>query len=280
MLNSPVPNVFEYLNYQAFLKDLYEVRKAANPYFSYRYLGRRLSVDPGYLVKILQGKMQVPVKSVDAILKFCRFEGREADYFRAMVQYGRAKRIKDIKIHFENMIRLRDSERRKVEISQYSFFRNWYHSAIQCLLMFKEFDGDFKALAASLSPEITVAEAEASIKLLIELGFVRKTPAGKYQVADNRLSTGEKWQSAAIRAYQEECITLAGESLNRHDKAIRDISTVTIPMSDRDFEEARHRIKDLRQSLLHQDPESGEPTSVYQMNIQLFPLTRVVKASP
>ncbi|MDB5107022.1 MAG: hypothetical protein JWP91_4711 [Fibrobacteres bacterium] len=275
MLSGPVPNVFDYLNYQAFLKDLYEVRKARSPYFSYRYLGKRLSVDPGYLVKIIQGKLQIPVKSIDRINQYCGFHGREAEYLREMVIYGRAKRIKDIKVHFENMIRLRDKELRKVEISQYSFFRKWYHSAIHCLLMFHEFDGDFKSLAAKLSPRISAEEAEESIRLLIELKFLRKTQAGKYLVTDNRLSTGEKWQSAAIRNYQEECLKLAGESLNRHEKDIRDISTVTIPMSDKDFEEVKDRIKELRQSLLHLDPENGKPMSVYQVNIQLFPLTQI-----
>jgi uncharacterized protein (TIGR02147 family) len=275
MLSGPVPNVFDYLNYQTFLKDLYDLKKARSPYFSYRYLGKRLAVDPGYLVKIIQGKMQLPVKSVDRLIQYCGLQGREAEYLKEMLIYGRAKRIKDIKVHFENMIRLREKELRKVEISQYSFFKKWYHSAIHCLLMFHEFDGDFKILASNLSPKISVEEAEESIRLLQDLNFIRKTPSGKYVVTDNRLSTGEKWQSVAIRNYQEECLKLAAESLSRHEKGIRDISTVTIPMSDKDFEEVKDRIKDLRQSLLHLDPENGAPNSVYQVNIQLFPLTKI-----
>ncbi len=272
------PNVFDYLNYQSFLKDFYEFRKARSSFFSYRYMGRILNLDAGFLVKVMQGKLSMPEKCILPLIKMCGFEGRAVDYFTEMVYYGRAKSAKDIKLHFERLISLRDLEPRNVEIRQYSFYQKWYHSAIHCLLLFSKFSGDFKSLAAKMSPAITVKEAKESIHLLEELGFICKQDDGRYQVQDARITTGDKWQSAAIRNYQEECLKLAGESLTRHEKELRDISTVTITLSSKNMEEVRARIKELRHALMHMRGEGDEPDSVYQVNIQVFPLTQVEKA--
>lgn len=274
-LNGLAPNVFDYLNYHAFLKAFYEMRKARNAFFSYRYLGKVLNLDAGFLVKVLQGKLALPVKCLPPLVKLCGFQGREADYLRELVLYGRAKTPKDIKLRFENMIALRDQEPRKVETDQYAFYQKWYHSAMHCLLMFHDFKGDFKALAARLTPALTVKEAKESVQLLENLGFVRRREDGGYEVTDARLTTGDKWQSVAIRNFQEECWRLAGESWARHAKEIRDMSTVTITLSRKNLDEVKARVKELRQSLLHLVSEGDKPDAVYQVNIQVFPLALV-----
>lgn len=271
------PPVFDYLNYHAFLKALYDHRKARNPYFSYRYFGKVLGLDAGFLVKVLQGKLAMPVKCLPALIKICGYAGREADYLKELVLYGRAKTAKDIKSHFEALMALRTEEPRTVEMSQYSFYQKWYHSALHCLLMFHDFQGDFKALAASLTPPIPVKEVKESLQLLVELGFVRKAPDGRYEVTDARLTTGEKWQSVAIRNFQEECWRLAGESWARHAKEIRDMSTVTITLNSRNLEEVKARVRELRQGLLNLAGEGEPPDSVYQVNIQVFPLAMLDK---
>ena len=274
------PNVFDYLNYNAFLKDFYELRKSRNSFFSYRYLGKILNLDAGFLVKVMQGKLALPEKCIDPLIKLCAFEGREIEYFRELVYYGRAKTPKDIKVHFEKLISVRDLEPRKVEMNQYAFYQKWHHSAIQCLLLFHKFSGDFKALAAKMSPAISVKEAKESIQLLEDLGFIQKQPDGHYAVQDARITTGDKWQSVAIRNFQEESLKLAAESLTRHPKEIRDISTVTITLASKNLEEVKARIKELRQSLLHLRSEGEAPDSVYQINIQVFPLTQIEKENP
>jgi uncharacterized protein (TIGR02147 family) len=276
-MKNGTPNVFDYLNYNSFLKDFYEARKARNAFFSYRYLGKALNLDAGFLVKVMQGKLALPEKCIQPLIKICALEGREIEYFRELVFYGRAKTAKDIKLHFERLISIRDLEPRKVEMAQYSFYQKWYHSAIQGLLLFHEFKGDFKALAAKMSPTISIKEAKESIQLLQDLGFIRKQEDGRYTVEDARITTGDKWQSVAIRAFQEESLKLATESLTRHPKEVRDISTVTITLASKNLEEVKARVKELRQSLLHLHSEGEPPDSVYQVNIQVFPLTQVEK---
>jgi uncharacterized protein (TIGR02147 family) len=268
-----MPDIFEYLNYQAFMRDYYEARKRQNSFFSYRFMGKVLGMDPGFLVKVIQGKILLPERAIPAVAKLCKLGEKEAEYFAALVRYGRAKRPEDIKARFDRLIALRGLESRPLEPSQYDYYKKWYHSAIRALLTFWDFRGDYAALAARVHPRISAAEARASVELLERTGIIRRNAAGRYEVLGPPITTGERWQSTAIRNYQQESIELALQSLVKDPKAVRDISTVTVAVRFSDLEEIRARIQELRQSLMHLPGDSSEPDCVYQINFQAFPLT-------
>lgn len=268
-------NIFEYLSYQAFMRDYYEARKSRNSFFSYRFMGKVLGVDPGFLVKVMQGKVPLPERAVPAVAKLCKLDGKEAEYLEALVRYGRAKDPEDVKARFDRLIALRGMETRPLEPTQYDYYKKWYHSAVRALLTFWDFAGDYRALAARVHPRISEQEARESVELLEKTGIIRKNAAGRYEVLGPPITTGEKWRSAAIRHYQQESVELALQSLLKDPKAVRDISTVTVAVRFSDLEEIRARIRELRQSLIHMLSDGGEPDCVYQINFQAFPLTQV-----
>lgn len=268
-------NIFEYLNYQSFMKDYYEARKKQNSFFSYRFMGKVLGMDPGFLVKVMQGKILLPERAIGDVAKLCKLAEKEAEYFEALVHYGRAKTPDDIKVRFDKLITLRGMESRPLEPNQYDYYKKWHHAAIRSLLTFYDFRGDYAALAARIHPPISVDEAKESLELLEKTGIICKHADGKYEVMGPPITTGEKWQSTAIRNFQQESIELALQSLVRDPKPVRDISTVTVALKFADLEEITARIKELRQSIMHLMVDSGEPDCVYQINFQAFPMTTV-----
>jgi uncharacterized protein (TIGR02147 family) len=275
-------NIFDYLNYPSFMKDYYEARKKQNSFFSYRFMGKVLGMDPGFLVKVMQGKILLPERAIGPVAKLCKLAEKEAEYFEALVHYGRAKSPEDVKARFEKLIALRGLESRPLEPSQYDYYKKWYHGAIRALLTFWDFRGDYAALAAKVHPAISEDEARASVELMEKTGILSRGGDGRYQVLGPPITTGEKWQSTAIRNYQQESIELALQSLVKDPKPVRDISTVTVAVRYADLEEIKARIKELRQSIMHMMTDSGDPDCVYQLNFQVFPMTAVpeIAAAP
>lgn len=265
--------LFEYFDYQKYLADFYEEKKVGNHCISYRYLGNKLNLDPGFLLKVIQGKHHLADKSVPHLCTFFKFSPREAEYFGMLVHYNKAKAAPDIKLYFEKLTALRDSRARPLQEFQYAFYQKWHHSAIHALLSIYEFKGSFKELAAQLSPPITAEQARESIGLLQKLKMVHRDDAGVYRPADAFVTSGEKWQSGAVQHFQKETIQLSAEALDRHAKEIRDISTVTAAISSKDLPEIRERIRQLRQSILTLQNDN-EPDTVYQINIQVIPVTK------
>jgi uncharacterized protein (TIGR02147 family) len=265
--------LFEYFDYQEFLRDFYEEKKRDNPYMSYRYLGMHL--DPGFLLKVLQGKHHLADRSVAPVCAFLKFSERESRYFEMLVSYNKAKTPSEIKLYFEKLMTLRESRARPVEEYQYSFYQKWHHSAIHALLSIYEFKGGFKKLASLLTPPITAKQAQESIRLLMKTGMIQRGKDGIYRPIDAFVTSGEKWQSSAIRDFQKETINLSAQALDRHSKEMRDISTITVALSAKDLPEIRERIRQLRQSILTLDNEN-KPDTVFQVNIQVIPVTRSI----
>src|SRR4051812_14259117 len=102
-------------------------------------MGKVLGMEPGFLVKVLQGKILLPERAISSVAKLCKLEEKEAEYFEALVHYGRAKTQEDIKARFEKLIALRGMESRPLEPNQYDYYKKWYHSSVRALLTFWDF---------------------------------------------------------------------------------------------------------------------------------------------
>ncbi len=268
-------SLFEYFDYQEFLRDFYEGKKRENPYISYRYLGNRMHLDPGFLLKVMQGKHHLAQRSIPHLCAFFKFSQRESNYFEMLVRYNKAETSSEIKLYFEQLMAFRQSRARPVEEFQYAFYQKWHHSAIHALLSIYEFKGGFKRLASLLTPSISAKQAQESIRLLMKIGMIKRGEDGVYRPIDAFVTSGEKWQSAAIHDFQKETINLSAQSLDLHPKEARDISTITVALSAKDLPEICKRIRQLRQSILTLDNEN-KPDTVFQVNIQVIPVTRSI----
>lgn len=267
--------IFEYFDYQKFLRDYYEEERKEKSFMSFRYLGNHMNLDPGFLLKVIQGKHHLAKRSIAPVCKYFKFSERERHYFEVLVSYNKAKTPSDIKLYFERLMTLKEPESRSLEEWQYAFYQKWYHSAVHALLYIYRFSGDYKALASVLTPTITATQAKESIDLLIMIGLVKRGEDGIYRPTDNFITSGQRWQSAAIHNFQKETIKLSAQSLDIHPKELRDISTVTVSLSSKDLPEIRERIRQLRKSILSLENDY-KPDTVFQINIQVIPVTNTI----
>lgn len=271
-------SVKQYLEYRAYLHDYYESRRAEDDFFSYRFMARKVGMDHGYLVKLLQQKVHLAEGHLVKFVEFCGLKGRDEDYFRTLVHFNKSKNPDETAILFEKLMALAGVEAHPVEKDQFEYYSAWYHSAIRALLGHMKFNGEGGSLAKALNPPIPEKQALESVQLLERLKLVRKDEEGMYEPTDALITTGGNLQAAAVRQFQHEMIRLADEALVRHPKEQRDISSVTLSIEAADLGEVRARIAALRQSIMNLASLSANPDSVFQLNVQLFPLSRIKKA--
>ncbi len=272
MTNKALPSVFDYLDYVKYLRDYYEARHAVDRWFSYRYIQRKTGIDPGYLFKVFQGKKPLPQKKIGAVANAYGLSKRETEYFTILVMYGQAKSNETIRKYFEQMLAFREIRSRTVTANEYAYYTKWYHTAIRHILSCIEFRGDYKSLAKMTVPPISESEAKKAVALLCSLGFLEKDANGVFRTTDRFLTTGENWQSIAVRRFQQDTIMLAHRALDTVDKELRDISTVTVTLSAEGFAEARERIRQFRQDMLELADRQNNPAGVYHINIQMIPI--------
>ncbi len=264
----------EYLDYRAFLRDFVDEKKRHNRFLSYRSLAVRIGMDAGNLVKVLQDKRHVSKRVAANIAAYAQLNKAETVYFHTLVAFGKARKDKNNRELFDKLVTLRSVETRTVQPHRFEFYQQWYHTAILALLYISPFDGNYAKLGARLDPALTAQQARESVQLLVKLGFLKQEANGSLTHADTLISTGEKWHSLAVRAFQQQTAELGLRSLRQHAPGDRDISTLTITASTEDLEEIRRVTREYRKSILEIANASENGDRVYQVNIQVYPLSK------
>jgi len=270
-------NIFDYLDYRAFLKDFYEEQKSCNNFFSYRYMGKRLNLDAGFLVRIIQGRFHLADSKISKVTALCKFNQKEADYFETLVRFSKARTEKETKLYFEKLLSMKQVCSSRMEEFQYEYYKKWYYSAVRALIDCSDFRGDYKDLASRPSPPISVKEVKKAVTLLESLDMIKKNAEGRYILSDAHITTGKEFHSLAVRNFQKDTINLAAESLDRHNKTERDITSLTLSLDREAMEDVRELAREFRRAVMKRIDEVPEPERVYQLNIQLFPMSENVK---
>lgn len=266
------PNIFDYHEYSRYLRDNYEHLRDHTSWFSYRFIQDKTGVDPGYMVKVFQGKKNIAQKVVPKFVKMLKLGKSKAEYFEIMVLFAKAKSNQDTKMYFEKMLSFSQLGAKKVEKDSYEYYQEWYYAAVRQILKYYPFEGDFEALGKMTEPSITTAQAKKAIRLLISLGFIRKSKDTlKYELVDQFLTTGEKWKSIAIRKFQQDTIMLAHKALDM-PKENRDISTVTMTLSEDGLKKAKAIVSNFRSQMLELANKETEVNKAYHVNIQVIPI--------
>ena len=264
--------IFEYTDYREWLRDAFDDFKKRKSVISWRYMAMKLGADPGNLHRVSQGKIHLTLSLVEPMAEFFELNEKESAYWTELVYFGRAKTDAEALNHYEKMQMLKGIPLKRLAKKELEFYRHWYCNAIRSIIGICKFKDDYEGLAESCTPAITVDEAKNAVKLLYDLNMISKDRDGFWKVNDTFVSTGGNWRSEAVRAFQKETIRLAGESLERHAPPLRDISTVTMTFNMNDIALIREKIKEFRSELLRMSQEGSGDDTVFQLNVQLFPI--------
>lgn len=275
-----MPDIFEYLNYRSFLRDCYDEKRKSGDNFTHRTIGKSGGFDPGLFSKVITGQRNI---SDDMIPKFCTafsLNKKETAYFELLVHFDQEPTLEG-KRKFLDQIFARGSDRIKtVEKKQYDFYENWYSSAFRELLHYFPFNGDYEQLAKKLIPPVTPGDAKKAIRLLETLGFIALRKDGSYALKDSIISSGFEAKSVAIDNFNLQCIDLAKRAFEQLERDTRSFSTLTFSLPMNQYSAVVDKIRAFRKDLLDFIARNEGQDSVYQLNIQLFPLSLPDKSSP
>jgi uncharacterized protein (TIGR02147 family) len=270
-----IPSPLLYLDYRTWLKDAYEARKLESGIFSYRFMAGRLEVDAGQLVKILQGKLHMPVRAIPKVAKLFSLEGREADYFQELVVFTRSRGRKETAESFNRLMEIKGLDARSLEDRHASYYLEWRHTVVRALIGVTTFRGDFEALGRMCDPPLTEEQARSSVELLESLEMVRKDERGVWSLHDAHIVQGAGVPRQAVRKFQADVLQLAERALDAIAPEEREISTQTVAIGADELAQLKDWGADFWRQVQMLAQNSRSPDRVYQIGIVAFPVARV-----
>jgi uncharacterized protein (TIGR02147 family) len=268
-------NVFEYLDYREFLRDFYRHKKAAEYGFSYRAFSRRAGLrSTNYLKLVMDGERNLTAEMASQFARGCGLEQQAADYFCELVAFNQTQNATERNRCYERLSRFKQYRTiHRLDAAQAAYHSTWYMPAIRELIARSDFRDDPKWIARTLQPRITADEAERAVATLTSLGLLVRDEKGRLRQSEALVSTGPGPLGHHIVNYHRTMMARAAEALDSVPREEREISSVTVCVSQEVMLDLKERIREFRRELLQAAELGGAPERVVQVNFQLFPLS-------
>jgi uncharacterized protein (TIGR02147 family) len=275
-----LPSVYEYLDYRAFLRDHFAASKRLHPYYSFRYFARRAGfASSNFLKLVMDGKRNLGPAAVGQFTKALKLDTRESAFFADLVALGQAETVAERNRAFERVAaNRRFRAARRLEGPLFEYLTHWFYPAVRELAGRADFREEPRWIAAQILPRITADDARAALATLEQLGLLVRDERGRLVRGDPSLTTGHEVRSVVIPAYHRQMIERAAGAVDTVPPEQRDISALTVCVRESSIADLKERIHRFREEMLERCDGEAEPERVYQLCIQLFPLSQPVKS--
>lgn len=268
-------SIYEYINYREFLGDYYNYQKASATKFSHRIWAAAAGFSASNFIKnVIDGKKDLGPSSIPKMIQACCMKKKEGEYFALLVAFAKAKKDSDKNRCFQQISDVRN--RRKVEAlseKQYRYYSKWYYPVVREIIVGKKVGVDFSELAKIVQPEISYSAFANAINELLKIGLIY-IKDGQYHQSSNLIKKEIGVISLAVRNYQADMMDHAKRVLRELPPEERSISSVTLKYSKDRYNELAERIDEFRKELLQMAAGDEDSDTVYQINLQLFPLSK------
>lgn len=278
----PPLSVFRFLDAREFLREAYDAEKKRNRNFSHRYIAKAMNAGSSSFFKdVLCGRAPLNPARAGRFARLFRLSPKETEHFENLVLFTQASTREEKELYLRRLGGGSASgEREVLRASQREYLQKWHYAAVREWLDVHDFRGDHEALAKALDPAITPEEARDAVELLSRLGLLRKNAQGRYEKVGEIVGTRAGGDPEMAKPGLRASLELAKRSLETHAHAVRPFSYLAFNVSEKTFAEVRERIRAFRAEILDLVAGDADADRLYQMNVQLFPLSIPAKRRP
>lgn len=270
-------DLFEFINYRDFLSKHFEKIQDRTPKFSYRVFALQAGfTSPNFIQQVIAGTRKLNIENTQKMIQLLNLKSEHSEYFTWLVNFEHARKH-DEKNHWYSLI----LSKRKViaegniELKQMKYFSKWYHPVVRELICHPNFKGDLLWLSSKIWPRITQLQIDASIKLLLELEMIEpKYRAPGYILTESQIRTSTQIPNSVVANFHRSMIKLGADSIESFKSEERDIRAVVASLDQKSFEKLKLKTEKFWAEVMELSNESEASEKVYEMNMQLFPLTK------
>lgn len=276
-------DLFEYINYRRYLADYYRSRKEELPAFSYRYFCNKAGIkSPVFLKQVIEGQRNLTAAMTRKFCKGLGLRGKEARFFSTLVRFNQAKSASEKQQQYAILRTMMTMVSEKcIPPNLFDYFSKWYHPVVRELVCLAPFGDDYKRLASTAIPPLTEHQARNSVAFLLRNGLLDRRADGTWVQRDQALATADEIASIALRNFHRHMLELAQAALDRIPRNQRHISGVTLSCSPELYDAVAAEIAAFKQQIVTLvNKNSSTHDRIYQLNIQLFPVSGSVKDLP
>ncbi|WII72635.1 TIGR02147 family protein [Bdellovibrio sp. 22V] len=289
-MGSLVPPVLsDYMNYRQFLADFYQYKRKASKgslrAYNYAVFSAAANIkSPNYLKMIIEGKRNLSDDMIGKFGKALGFMKEQTEEFRLLVNFTQATDPAERNMYLKKLSEHRVAGKLKsgeIDRKTWEKVPNWVAWIIYAMIDQEGVSFDTASLKNLLRGKASEDEIDTALTTLINSGELRRDEVtGELKKNRSLIESPEDIPVALVRKLQSQLMYLGLESLYQDQPTDREFGTLTMSLTKAEFEEIKFKLRQMRKGL-HKDNSiarmKGKGERVYQLNIQLFPVTNAVE---
>lgn len=269
------PNIFQTLDYRAWLRAWYEATKAANPRFSHRAFVRRAGRrSPSLLSDVIERRRNLTPELVQDFARALKLSAEEARFFELLVELDQARDAEARDTAWTGIAAARRfQEARKLEGDSFRYASEWYYPAIRELAAREDFVDDPEWVGRQLTPRVSAAKARRALDTLKDLGMLVHD-GQRWVQAEGAVVTPREVFGVAVDRYHRGMMELAREGIRGFPAKERHYLGVTVCVPQSLVPTLKAELNHFAERMLELcDSAKPAPERVYQLQLTLFPLS-------
>jgi uncharacterized protein (TIGR02147 family) len=291
MSSVTAPILSDYMNYRQYLADFYKFKRASSKgslrAYNYAVFSAAANIrSPNYLKMIIEGKRNLSDDMIGKFGKALGFNKEQTEELRFLVHFTQATDPADRNLFLKKLSEHRVTTKLKsgeIDRKTWEKVPNWVAWIIYAMVDQEGVSFDTQSLKKVLRGKASEDEIETALTTLFAAGELKRDEAtGEIRKNRNLIESPEDVPVALVRKLQSQLMYLGLESLYQDQPTEREFGSLTLSLTKTEFEELKFKLRQMRKAM-HKDnsiarmKEKGE--RVYQLNIQLFPVTAPVVGS-
>ena len=269
--------IYEFLDYREYLQEIFAAKKAEKRNFTHRYFAKQAGFGShSYLRMVFKGERNISVAVSHQIARALELNKKETTYFENLVLFNQAKTDDEKDMYFGRLVQLKPkSHIRGLDKDKFEYFTKRYFVTIREMVALPNFKDNSEWIASRLKFPVKPTDVEHAIQVLLRLGLLARDEEGKLVHSNATLKTTTYDESLEIQSYNRNLLNEAKEALLQTSPKLTDIASITIPAPLKSLPQIKEVLQKCREdiaSIICNGTNNYD--EVFQINMQLFPLTK------
>ena len=265
--------ITEYQDYREYMRDFYAEHKK-NSYFTWRKFASLAGfASPAYLKLVSDGKTSLSKPGIAKAARAMGLEGFDYTYFTLLVKFGNAKNDSEKESALRELEReARINKIRIVDADAFRYYENPAYPIIRELAPLMP-NASFGEIASKVKHEITAAQVRDILQFLVKADLLKKNDDGTYEQTQKAVKGSKETIPLVIRTMNRKMSELAFQSIAKDSVEEHNFSGITMGINKSVYDRITKEIDIFRKKIIDIANECRDIDQVYQMNLQVFPLT-------
>lgn len=270
-------DIYKYTEFHKYLTDAWREKRARNRSFSMTAWAHQMGLENSSPLSLaFKGKRALPKKYLPQIIRTLDLDSHQAQYLEVLLDLSRAREPGQKLFYLNRLRELSPGTDFSAHIvEEYKYLSDPLHGAIIEMTELKKFKADPEWIQQRLFFNVSVGEIQEAIARLQQLKLLHVTATGELKKAHRHLSTPPDVADLGTKTYHKSVSDLAAHAVFHQDVSQREFDSYSFNLKRDKLMKAKKAMRQFISDFLTEfEAQPGDGDETYQVNIQLFKLTK------